>query len=135
MTTPSRLGWFSSANITCVAKIWSSSLTTVQPMSTGTELPSASLDRAERLTGTPSLCSSVLGTAVKVDTGVHSHLEVLELRALLVSDTYGYNQFSHCGLSLKSSQVPLRVLTVLLLVIETDGPPVADPQLTLSVGA
>ena len=67
VTTPSRLGWFSSANITCVAKIWSSSLTTVQPMSTGTELPSASRDRAERLTGTPSLCSSVLGTAVKVD--------------------------------------------------------------------
>ena len=46
VTTPSRLGWFSSANVTCVAKIWSSSLTTVQPMSTGTELPSASRDRA-----------------------------------------------------------------------------------------
>ena len=35
MTTPSRLGSFSSANVTCVVKIWSSSLTTVQPMSTG----------------------------------------------------------------------------------------------------
>ena len=67
VTTPSRLGSFSSANVTCVAKIWSSSLTTVQPMSTGTVFPSASRDRAERLTGTPSLCSSALGMAVKVD--------------------------------------------------------------------
>ena len=30
-----------------------------------------------------------------------------------------YNQFSHCGLSLKSSRVPPWVLAVFLLVIET----------------
>ena len=29
MTTPSRLGWFSSANITCVAKIWSPAVLSV----------------------------------------------------------------------------------------------------------
>ena len=34
------------ARVVGVAKIWSSSLTTVQPMFTGAELPSASRDRA-----------------------------------------------------------------------------------------
>ena len=96
----SRLGSFCSANVTCVAKIWSSSLTTVQPMSTGTVLPSASRDRAEPLTGALSLCSSALGTAMKVDP------------VSTVSDTYGYNQFFHCGFSLKLSRVPPWVIAV-----------------------
>ena len=44
-----------------------SSLMTVLPISTGALLPSASSDWAERSTGTPSLRSSSLGTAVKVE--------------------------------------------------------------------
>ena len=50
-----------------MAKTWPSTLTTVQPMSTGAVRPSAILDWAVRRTGTPSFSSRYLGTAVKVD--------------------------------------------------------------------
>ena len=67
VTTPSRLGSPSSAKITGVGNSCPSSLMTVLPISTGALLPSASSDWAERSTGTPSLRSSSLGTAVKVE--------------------------------------------------------------------
>ena len=119
----SRLGSFCSANVTCVAKIWSSSLTTVQPMSTGTVLPSASRDRAEPLTGALSLCSSALGTAMKVDP------------VSTVSDTYGYNPVFPLWFLPEIESSSALGDRRFLLVIDTAGPPVADPQLNLSVGA
>ena len=98
------------ARVVGVAKIWSSSLTTVQPMSTGAELPSASRDRAERLTGPRTACPAGLR---------HPWLQpVFPLGPLLEIES--------------SSALGTRRL---LLVIETAGPPVADPQLNLSVGA
>ena len=40
------------------------------------------------------------------------NLETCSGSAMPASDTYGYNQFSHCGLSLKASRVPPWVLAV-----------------------
>ena len=130
----SRLGSFCSANVTCVAKIWSSSLTTVQPMSTGTVLPSASRDRAEPLTGALSLCSSALGTAMKVDpvSTVTSRSSTACPAGLLYLWLQPVFPLWFLPEIESSSALGDRRF---LLVIETAGPPVADPQLNLSVGA
>ena len=67
VTIPKTLGWFCSANMTSVEKVWPSSAIMACPSSVRVVLPSAWRAGAVRSTGTPSSWSSEEGTALKVD--------------------------------------------------------------------
>ena len=92
--TPSGLGSAGSPNITGVGNSFSSSLMIVLPTSTGTTLPSANSEWAERSTGTPSRSNSA-GHRRKCRSGIHHYFKILKPLTLRVSDSYGNDYGSH----------------------------------------
>ena len=89
-TTPSRLGSFSSANMTGVWNCSASSLMVASPTSTGTMLPTAVSEGGDLSTGIPHPDEHRSGYCGVGGAGVDDDVEFFELVALEVADLNGY---------------------------------------------